>query len=79
MTEMNWYKASNQLVEVNKIFCPHCDEPFYEIDGSELETCPLCETSLYGQVFSYDSQEYIRIYVDHKSGELKVWGKDSDD
>lgn len=77
--EMNWHKTSNKLIEINKILCPRCDEPFNEIDGYELDTCPYCETALHGENISLDKQVYVRIYVDHKSGELKVWGVDKDE
>ncbi|WP_339167050.1 hypothetical protein NSQ24_01335 [Brevibacillus sp. FSL L8-0520] len=77
--EIDWYKTSNTLIEVNKSFCPRCDEPFHEIDGHELDSCPHCEMTLVGESISWDEQVYVRIYVDHKTGELKVWGADSDD
>lgn len=35
--------------------------------------------TLYGEGISWDEQVLVRIYVDHKTGELKVWGLDSDD
>lgn len=77
--EIDWHKTSNAQIEVNKSFCPRCAEPFYELDGYELDTCPHCEVELQGESISWDEQVYVRIYVDHKSGELKVWGTDSDD
>lgn len=77
--EINWHKTSNMQIEVNKILCPRCDKPFYEIDAYELDKCPHCETALHGENISWDEQVYVRIYVDHKTGDLKVWGVDKDE
>ncbi|GIO09724.1 hypothetical protein J31TS6_57520 [Brevibacillus reuszeri] len=77
--EIDWHKTSNAQIEVNKSFCPRCQEPFYEIDGYELDSCPHCEVELHGESISWDEQVYVRIYVDHKTGEMKVWGTDSVD
>lgn len=79
MTKIDWNKTSNTIIEINKTFCPHCGEVFFEIHDSELVSCPFCETSFYGQDISWDEQVYVRIYVDNKTGELKVYGIDSDD
>ncbi|MGG4440002.1 zf-TFIIB domain-containing protein [Brevibacillus fortis] len=77
--EIDWHKTSNTQIEVNKAYCPRCHKPFHEIDGYELDSCPNCEMTLYGENISWDEQVLVRIYVDHKTGELKVWGTDSDD
>jgi predicted amidophosphoribosyltransferase len=70
MSEMNWNKHSNILIEVSKTTCPSCEKQFFEIDGYELSFCPHCHADL-GSC-NYDSQEYRRIYVDYMTGELKT-------
>jgi Zn finger protein HypA/HybF involved in hydrogenase expression len=67
---MDWKKYSNRLIEVSKSYCPHCEKPFYELDGYELSDCPHCEQDL-GSI-DYDSQTSVRIFVDFKTGEVKM-------
>lgn len=78
MVDIDWQKTSNTLIEVNKTTCPRCTEAFYEIDGYDLDSCPHCEENLVGESVSWDEQVNVRIYVDHKTGELKVWGVDTE-
>ena len=65
---MDWKKFSNCIIEVSKTFCPHCEKPFYELDGYELSDCPHCGEDLCS--INYDSQKQVTIYVDYQTGEV---------
>ncbi|MEC0171675.1 hypothetical protein [Paenibacillus graminis] len=66
---INFWKTSNSAVEIRTMECPHCERPFYELDGHELDDCPLCGEELHEEPepLRYDSRTYTLI-VDHKTG-----------
>jgi hypothetical protein len=76
MTEINLEKYSAKTIEINKVFCPHCGNPFFEINNYELAECPLCEASLVNMEIECDSQHYVRVYVNPRTGRLNVWESD---
>lgn len=66
---INFWKTSNMPIEINKMWCEQCQEPFYEIDDHELEECPNCGYEFYQSPSKddWDSETYTLI-VDHKTG-----------
>lgn len=43
MEKINFHKTSNMVIAIQEQFCNHCNKVFYELEGQELEKCPLCE------------------------------------
>lgn len=40
---IDFYKTSNMAIETVEMYCDICENPFYELDGRELDCCPRCE------------------------------------
>lgn len=66
---INFHETSNQAVEINTMRCQYCDGKFYELDGQELDTCPICKTEFHDEPERelYDSVTY-QLIVDARTG-----------
>jgi hypothetical protein len=61
---------SNRVIEVNRTWCNHCSEAFYELRDYELSECPHCNREL-GEPDT-DGGFEINMEIDSKTGEIKV-------
>jgi uncharacterized Zn-finger protein len=66
---INFFKTSNQAIEINEMWCPYCEGVFYELDDHTLDDCPLCNAKFDEEPSrnNWDSDTYTLI-VDHKTG-----------
>jgi len=66
---INFFKTSNSAIEINEMQCPYCDGTFYEMEGRQIDECPLCDADFDEEPNhnATDSESYTLI-VDHKTG-----------
>lgn len=66
---IDYFKTSNMAIEINKMWCEQCQEPFFELEDRELDECPNCGREFHQAPSKddWDSDTYTLI-VDHKTG-----------
>lgn len=66
---INFWETSNEAIAIRRLYCPHCEGEFYEIDDHELDDCPICHKAIFDEpeILAWDSSTYTLI-VDHKTG-----------